>query len=82
MQLVEQVDGHTDIAYGSFDPKYFKRYETSRFLSFFVFFSLFFLFLVCFDVIFSPLVFFIIFSLPFITKPLPSRLKLSEGIIT
>lgn len=29
LQLVEQIDGHTDIVYGSFDPKYFKRYETS-----------------------------------------------------
>jgi len=27
MELVEQVDGHSDIVYGSFDPKYFKRYD-------------------------------------------------------
>ncbi|KAG0553541.1 hypothetical protein KC19_12G018800 [Ceratodon purpureus] len=27
MQLVEQIDGHTDIVYGSFDPKYFKRFQ-------------------------------------------------------
>ena len=25
LELVEQIDGHTDIVYGSFDPKYFKR---------------------------------------------------------
>lgn len=26
LELVERVDGHTDIVYGSFDPKYFSRY--------------------------------------------------------
>lgn len=25
LELVEQIDGHSDIVYGSFDPKYFKR---------------------------------------------------------
>jgi len=28
LELVEQVDGHSDIVYGSFDPKYFKRSES------------------------------------------------------
>jgi hypothetical protein len=27
LELVEQIDGHSDIVYGSFDPKYFKRSE-------------------------------------------------------
>jgi hypothetical protein len=27
LELVEAIDGHTDIVYGSFDPKYFKRWE-------------------------------------------------------
>ncbi len=27
LELVEEIDGHTDIVYGSFDPKYFKRWE-------------------------------------------------------
>jgi hypothetical protein len=27
LTLVEEIDGHTDIVYGSFDPKYFKRWE-------------------------------------------------------
>ena len=26
LELVEQIDGHTDIVYGSFDPKYYKRF--------------------------------------------------------
>lgn len=25
LELVEEIDGHTDIVYGSFDPKFFKR---------------------------------------------------------
>jgi hypothetical protein len=27
LELVEEIDGHTDIVYGSFDPKYFRRWE-------------------------------------------------------
>ncbi|KAG0591106.1 hypothetical protein KC19_1G150000 [Ceratodon purpureus] len=30
LELVEQVDGHSDIVYGSFDPKYFKRFHGKR----------------------------------------------------
>ena len=26
LELVEQIDGHTDVVYGSFDPKYYKRF--------------------------------------------------------
>jgi hypothetical protein len=26
LELVEEIDGHTDIVYGSFDPKYFRRF--------------------------------------------------------
>lgn len=32
LELVEQIDGHSDIVYGSFDPKYFKRSESEAFL--------------------------------------------------
>uniref|UniRef100_A0A7I4E3M8 START domain-containing protein n=1 Tax=Physcomitrium patens TaxID=3218 RepID=A0A7I4E3M8_PHYPA len=27
LELVEEIDGHTDIVYGSFDPKFFKRFQ-------------------------------------------------------
>jgi hypothetical protein len=30
LELVEEIDGHTDIVYGSFDPKYFKRFYSKR----------------------------------------------------
>ncbi|CAK9882974.1 unnamed protein product [Sphagnum jensenii] len=30
LELVEAIDGHTDIVYGSFDPKYFKRFYSKR----------------------------------------------------
>lgn len=30
LELVEQIDGHSDIVYGSFDPKYFKRFRGKR----------------------------------------------------
>jgi hypothetical protein len=30
LELVEQIDGHSDIVYGSFDPKYFKRFHVKR----------------------------------------------------
>lgn len=33
LELVEQIDGHSDIVYGSFDPKYFKRSESEPYLS-------------------------------------------------
>ncbi|XP_024530767.1 protein ENHANCED DISEASE RESISTANCE 2 isoform X2 [Selaginella moellendorffii] len=28
LELVEHIDGHTDIVYGTFDPKYFKRWSS------------------------------------------------------
>lgn len=31
LELVEQIDGYTDIVYGSFDPKYFKRLYSTHF---------------------------------------------------
>lgn len=30
LELVEQIDGHSDIVYGTFDPKYFKRFHGKR----------------------------------------------------
>ncbi|KAG6548451.1 hypothetical protein Mapa_009938 [Marchantia paleacea] len=30
LELVEQLDGHSDIVYGTFDPKYFKRWHAKR----------------------------------------------------
>ncbi|XP_024391660.1 protein ENHANCED DISEASE RESISTANCE 2 [Physcomitrium patens] len=30
VELVEQIDGHSDIVYGSLDPKYFKRFHGRR----------------------------------------------------
>jgi len=30
LELVEQIDGHTDVVYGSFDPKYYKRFQSKR----------------------------------------------------
>lgn len=34
LELVEQLDGHSDIVYGTFDPKYFKRWASSQNLDF------------------------------------------------
>ncbi|KAG0630717.1 hypothetical protein M758_1G199400 [Ceratodon purpureus] len=30
LELIEQIDGHSDIVYGTFDPKYFKRFHSKR----------------------------------------------------
>ncbi|CAK9877743.1 unnamed protein product [Sphagnum jensenii] len=30
LELVEEIDGHTDIVYGSFDPKYCKRFHSKK----------------------------------------------------